>query len=169
MRDKSWRPRTRHQQKFFCLSLLQWASPVLLISAAAESLQGLVDHSLQLPCLLIKSLLTQRPTLLGWNKYSLQVLKQPQNMLTVTRLLKRVKVYRLWGIIEQWIVWWASHTQTHTHRNSLLGVDRTLRLRLIWSSPLYAGCGALSSGHLTLSLCAIGIHTVNTTNYQHIT
>lgn len=47
---------TGDKQQFLSFCLLQRASSVLLISAAAQSLQRLADHSLQLPCFFIKCL-----------------------------------------------------------------------------------------------------------------
>lgn len=52
---------TGDQQQFLSFGLLQRASSMLLVRAAAQSLQGLVHHRLQLPCFFIKSL-DSRPT-----------------------------------------------------------------------------------------------------------
>lgn len=54
--------RTGNEQQFLGFGLLHRASPVLLVSAAAQRLKRLVDHSLQLPCFFIKSLGTQTET-----------------------------------------------------------------------------------------------------------
>lgn len=53
---------TGDQQEFLSLSLLQRAPAMLLICTAAQSLQCLVDHSLQLTSLLIQSLEDHRTT-----------------------------------------------------------------------------------------------------------
>lgn len=47
---------TRNQQQFFSFSLLQGASSMILIRAAAQSLERLIDHSLQLRRFFIQSL-----------------------------------------------------------------------------------------------------------------
>lgn len=60
-----------------------------------------------------------------------------------------------------------------SHRDFLLNVDGGLKLGLLWCSSLNPRSDTLNGGQITLSLCAVGINTVNhrqksKSNHRHV-